>query len=89
MTAGGDRATVGHMAKTRAALVGEGMISRRLVVDVADAVLVKAVIEAHEGVACVFGEERGVLIVAAPVSREGELDLLMLDVDGLLRARHG
>lgn len=64
------------------------MVSRRIVLDASDALLVKAVLEAHEGVASVFGEERGILLVAAPADREAELDALMLDVEALLRARH-
>lgn len=63
------------------------MISRRLVVDVADALLVKALVEAYEGVACIFGEDRGILLVAAPADREAELDIIMQDIDALLCAR--
>lgn len=69
-------------------LLGPGLVSRRVVVDATDALLVKAVIEAHEGVACVFGEERGVLVLAAPDDREAELELLLGDVAELLAARH-
>lgn len=69
-------------------MIGPGMVSRRVVCDAADALLVKAVLEAHEGVASIFGEERGILVVAAPSDREAELDALMIDVDALLRARH-
>lgn len=76
------------MADKRAPpLLGEGLVSRRIVVDAADALLVKAVIEAHEGVANVFGEQGGTLIVAAPVDREAELDALLADVLALIRAR--
>lgn len=68
--------------------VSNGMVSRRIVVDTADALLVKAVVEAHEGVAAIFGEERGVLIVASPTDREADLDALMLEITALLRTRH-
>jgi len=68
-------------------LVGEGMVSRRIVVESADAILVKAIIEAHEGVATVFGESGGVLIIAAPADREQELDALVADVTAAIRAR--
>ena len=70
-------------------MIGDGMVSRRIVVDASDAQLVKAVVEAHEGVAAIFGQERGVLIVAAPTDREVELDALMIEITALLRARHG
>jgi hypothetical protein len=65
------------------------MVSRRIVVDAADAILVKALVEAHEGVANVFGESGGILIVAAPADRESELDALLADVQALIRARRG
>ncbi len=73
--------------KTAPPLLGDGLVSRRIVVDAADALLVKAVIEAHEGVACVFGEQGGTLVVAAPSDREAELDALLGDVLALIRAR--
>lgn len=64
-------------------------MSRRVVVDVADAVLVKAVVEAYEGVANVFGEEHGVLVIAAPADREAELDAMLEDLRVLVKLRHG
>jgi hypothetical protein len=69
--------------------LGDGLVSRRIVVEAADAILVKAVVEAHEGVACVFGEQGGTLIIAAPTDREVELDALLVDVEALIRARRG
>jgi hypothetical protein len=69
-------------------LVGEGLVSRRLVVDARAVLLVKMVVEAHEGVANVFGEEGGVLTIAAPADREAELDAVLDDVRRMLaRAR--
>ncbi|GAC1353277.1 MAG: hypothetical protein NVS3B20_26870 [Polyangiales bacterium] len=67
-------------------MLGEGLVSRRLVVSAPDAILVKAVIEAHEGVATLFGEKGGDLTLAAPSDRHLELDELMLSVDELIRA---
>jgi hypothetical protein len=69
-------------------LLGEGLVSRRVVVDAPDQILVKALVEAHEGVACVFGEEHGVLVLAAPTDREADLDALLEDLAALLRRRH-
>jgi hypothetical protein len=63
------------------------MVIRRLRVQAADALLVKAIVEAHEGVASVFGEEGGALTLAAPESREAELDLLLADLGELLSAK--
>jgi hypothetical protein len=69
-------------------LVGEGLVARTLRVASADAVLVKAIVEAHEGVASVFGDGSGVLTIAAPISREAELDELVAELEALLgRAR--
>ncbi len=85
-------ATVRACQRARVAkppLLGDGLVSRRVVVDVADAVLVKAVVEAYEGVANVFGEEHGVLVIAAPADREAELDALLEDLRALVRLRHG
>jgi hypothetical protein len=63
------------------------MVSRRIVVMAADAMLVKALVEAHEGVACVFAESGGDLTIAAPADRERELEALLLAIDELLSAR--
>ncbi len=69
-------------------MVGEGLVARTLRVAASDAILVKAIVEAHEGVATVFGDGSGVLTIAAPCSREGELDELVAEIEGLLgRAR--
>ncbi len=60
--------------------VGEGMVTRKVVVHAADVVLLKAIVEAHEGVAHVFGEHGGELVLASPASRERELDALVADL---------
>lgn len=63
-------------------------MSRTLRVAAADAVLVKALVEAHEGVASVFGDGSGVLTIAAPASRAAELAELVAEAEALLaRAR--
>lgn len=61
-------------------LVGEGMVTRRLVVRAPDVVFVKGVVEAHDGLAQVFAEEGGDLTIAAPADREAELDALVRDL---------
>ncbi len=67
-----------------APLLGEGLVSRSLRVAAEDAMLVKALVEAHEGVASVFGDGTGVLTIAAPASREAELEALIADAEALL-----
>jgi len=72
----------GGMSLTDRALVGigEGMITRRLVVRARDVVFVKGVVEAHDGLAHVFAESGGDLTIAAAVGRESELDGLVNDL---------
>ena len=64
--------------------LGEGLVVRTLVVPSAHAVLVKGLVEAHEGVASVFGERGGPLVLAAPVDRAAELDALCGSIAELL-----
>ena len=61
-------------------LVGEGMITRRLVVRAKDVAYLKGIVEAHDGLAQVFAEAGGDLTIAAPVGREAELDELVRDL---------
>lgn len=68
--------------------VGRGMIERRVNVAAHDAVAVKALIEAHEGVACVFAESGGELTLAAPEDRRDELDALVASIDEMIAALH-
>ena len=72
-----------------AAFLGPGLVSRRLVVASADALLVKALVEGYEGVAAVFGESGGDLTLAAPCDREGELDEIVAAVRGAIEGRGG
>jgi hypothetical protein len=61
-------------------VVAEGMRVHRLQVRPADVVFVKGVIEASEGVAGVFAEQGGDLLLAGPPEREGELVELVADL---------
>lgn len=56
------------------------MIRRRVLMDAKAVQFFKGVIEAHEGLAQVFSEGGGDLLVAAPVDREVELDALLADL---------
>ncbi|MEO8875732.1 MAG: hypothetical protein ABI461_09115 [Polyangiaceae bacterium] len=61
-------------------LIGEGLVTRGLRVVARDVVFVKGLIEALEGIAIVFAEKGGDLVIAAPISREKELDSLIDDL---------
>ena len=63
------------------------MVTRALRVPAADVLLVKGLVEAHEGVANVFGDESGGIVLAAPCDREAELDALVAIVIDALAAR--
>jgi hypothetical protein len=70
-------------------IIGEGMVTRRLVIRSEDVVLLKGIVEAHEGLAQVFGEGGGDLTLAAPADRERELDELVDDLCRELGAAKG
>ncbi len=74
-------------------MVGEGMVTRRLVVRARDVVLLKGVVEAHDGLAQVFAEAGGNVVLAAPADRERELDALArelaAELDGMLGPEDG
>jgi hypothetical protein len=64
------------------------MVTRKLVVRARDVAFLKGIVEAHEGLACIFAEQGGDLLLAAPADREAELVLLAkdlaLELDGIL-----
>jgi hypothetical protein len=60
--------------------VGEGMVTRRLLLRAKDVVFVKGILEASEGLAQLFAEEGGDVTLAAPACREQELDALVDDL---------
>jgi Domain of unknown function (DUF4911) len=69
--------------------LGEGMVVRRVVMRSRDVVFFKGIVEASEGLAAVFAEHGGDLVVAAPEGREAELDALLDEICpelGALRA---
>jgi len=57
--------------------LGEGLVVRRIVVRARDVVFFKGVVEASEGLAAVFAEHGGDLVVAAPETRAAELDAVL------------
>ena len=68
------------MGRPAKPLLGEGLVSREIDVDVADVVLVRAYLEASEGLGVMFAEKGGELTLATPAGREAELDAFVLDL---------
>lgn len=69
--------------------LGEGLVTRRLVVRAKDVGFLKGIVEAHEGLAVVFAESGGELVLASANDREHELDALARDLarelDGIIQ----
>ena len=60
--------------------IGEGMVTRRIIVRAKDVVFVKGIVEASDGLAQVFAEGGGDLTLASPEGRARELDALVDDL---------
>lgn len=58
-------------------ILGEGMIARKVLVRAEDVVYLKSVLDSNEGLAQVFAESGGDLVIAAPEERAAELDALL------------
>ncbi len=69
------------------AIASEGMFTRRVDVRPPDVVYVKGILEASEGLAVVFAERGGELVIAAPPNRAAELDELLADLAEEIGAR--
>ena len=69
-------------------LLDSDLVARRLRVRARDAVFVKGVLEASEGVGVLFAEQGGDLVLAAPHALEQDLDEvvrdLALELDGVV-----
>jgi hypothetical protein len=65
------------------------MAVREVIVRAPDVVFVKGVVEASDGLASVFAERGGELLLAAPYGREAELDELVTDLEAEIGARRG
>ena len=57
-----------------------GLVPHRFEVAPRDVVYVKSLVEASEGIASIFAETGGLLTIAAPPERDGELRRLLGDV---------
>lgn len=69
--------------------VGAGMAVREVSVRAPDVVFVKGVVEASDGLASVFAERGGELLLATPHGREAELDELVADLEAEIGAHRG
>jgi hypothetical protein len=69
--------------------LGDGLVTRRLVVRSKDVGFLKGIVEAHEGLAVVFAESGGELVLASASDRELELEELTRDLarelDGIVQ----
>lgn len=74
-------------------VVGEGLVSRRLVVRAKDVVFLKGIVEAHEGLAQLYAERGGDVVLATVAGREHELDELVRELarelDGIVPPGEG
>ncbi|HRI71839.1 MAG TPA: DUF4911 domain-containing protein [Polyangium sp.] len=62
------------------AVASAGLFARRVDVRPADVVYVKGILEASEGLAVIFAERGGELVIAAPPDRAAALDELLADL---------
>jgi hypothetical protein len=60
--------------------VGQAMVARRVLMPARDVVFFKGIIEASDGLAAVFAERGGDLVVAAPAERTEELDRVLAEL---------
>jgi hypothetical protein len=74
---------------SRPPFIGEGMVTRFIVVRAKDVVFVKGLVEASEGLAQVFAEHGGDLTLASPACRKEELDALVEDLVAEVGALRG
>ena len=58
-------------------LIGKGLVTRLVSLPASEQVFLKGVLEASEGLASLFSEQGALVTLAAPSSRERELDLLL------------
>jgi hypothetical protein len=77
---------VGRAGALPLSTVGAGMHCCRLVVAARDVVFVKGLIEAHDGLAGVFSDHGGELLLAAPLDRAAELAEVVRDLVAELAA---
>jgi hypothetical protein len=67
-------------------LIDDDLVTRSVRVVACEVVFFKSILEASQGLGAVFAEQGGDLVVAAPLSREAELDELLDDLAAELDA---
>jgi hypothetical protein len=67
--------------------VSSGMLAHRVDVRPSDVVFLKGILEASEGLAALFAERGGELVIVAPFDREAELVELLGDLERDISAR--
>lgn len=67
-------------------LLDDALVCRKVLVRDKDVVYVKGIFEASDGLGALFAERGGELIIAAPLSRQEELDELLGDLEQELQA---
>ena len=63
-----------------APVLGEGLIARTLRIADEDVVWLRGVLDGYEGLAVLFGDGSGTVILATPADRERELDDVLADL---------
>ncbi len=63
-----------------APVLGDGLVIRCLEVRSSDVVWLKAILDAHDGLGCLFSRGGGSLLLVCPASRGAELDELLVDI---------
>src|SRR5688500_13581439 len=61
-------------------ILGEGLVERRLRLRDEDVVWLRGILEGYDGLASLFGEGDGEIVLAIPAGREAELDALLADL---------
>jgi hypothetical protein len=69
-----------NVGKSVAALLGEGLVRRRLIIERSKVVFVRAHLEAGEGLGIMFAERGSELTLATTSSQERELDAFIDDL---------
>ena len=65
------------MGKAREPCLGPGLVIRRMVMPASQVVFLKGIVEARDGIAQVFAERGGDLLLAGPANRRAEFDRMI------------
>lgn len=65
-------------------LLGPGLTARRLRIADSEVVLLRAIVEAYDGLAALYGDGSGCVLLTTTVQLTGELDRLLADLEAEL-----